>query len=91
MKTFQEQLDVILLADTLHAKKCTKNHAPLNYLGENYCDFYVNNHNKNLVLGQKVKQTQAKQKYIQQSKDILTLCENMHMEQIIKIVNTILE
>lgn len=88
-KTFRDELDVLLLADVLHGKKCTQFHGmdrldmiPI----ENKC-FY---HNQNIVLAERVKQAVNKN-YQQQAKDILTLCENMNMQKIIKLVSTIIE
>lgn len=91
MIKFQEQLDVLLLADNLHAKKCKKNHAPIWANKDNYCDYYVNHHNKNRVLGSQVFQSQAKQNYIKQAESIFQQCVGMNTQQIISTINTIID
>lgn len=90
-KRFQDELDMLLLADTLHSKQCKKDHhaygATVFYNSDKYCDY----HNASLSIGRNVRTITAKQGYMQKAKDILTMCENMNMKQIIKLVNTVMD
>lgn len=91
MSKFRDTLDTMLLADILHSKQCKKKHSHdpqlEMYNSETHCDYY----NNAIALSNKVKTATARQRYVQKSKDILTMCENMNMEKIIRLVNTIIE
>lgn len=87
--TFRDELDVLLLADVLHSKKCTQFHGMdrLDMIPTEDKCFY---HNQNITLAKRVTQAVNKQ-YQQKAKDILAMCENMNTKQIIALVNAIMD
>jgi len=84
--SFKEELDMLLLADLLHDKKCVSNHSVIN---TDYCDYHMHNKRKELMMS--VNQVTSMNKYHKQAKEILRQCEHMSMKEIINLVKTIIE
>ena len=89
-KTFEQELDIALLADVLHSKQCDKIHIEgLNRKGAFTCDHY--HHNKMLALSKKVSEAQKHTKYYKKAKEVYELCEGMNTNNIIKLIKTIID
>jgi len=89
-KSFEHELDIALLADTLHSKQCKKFHYPII---DNNCQYACNHyhHNEMLALSNRVSEAQKQTKYYKKAKEVYELCEGMNTNKIIKLIKTIMD
>lgn len=86
---FKNELDILLLADTLHSKQCDKKHVDKISINDStVCDHLY--HNRMYQLSKKVSEAQKKSSYYTKAKQIYELCEGMNTNNIIKLIKTII-
>jgi len=89
-KTFEQELDIALLADVLHSKQCTKPHFEHIVLNNGaICNHH--HHNAMVTSSKLIGEVQKTSLYYKKAKEVYELCEGMSTNNIIKLIKTIMD